>query len=117
MALPGAGRATETGLWASLSRREGLLWTVVVASMLADLTLTYYGIERGLAESNPVARVGLERFGYVVLGALKLLALGVGLACRPLLPRRYTAVVPLSLALPWLAASLINAVVIGIALR
>ncbi|MFC7006929.1 DUF5658 family protein [Halalkalicoccus salilacus] len=117
MALPGAGSTTETGFWAWLSRREGALWAVVVALMLADTLLTYYGIERGLAETNPVARAGLERFGYATLGALKLLALGVALACRPLLPRGYTAVVPLSLALPWFVASLINAVVIGVALR
>jgi hypothetical protein len=41
----------------------------------------------------------------------------VGLACRPLLPRAYTAVVPLGLAIPWIVASLINAFMIATALR
>lgn len=94
-----------------------MLWAVVVASMVVDLLLTYYGVENGLTESNPVARAGLERFGYAALGALKLSALGVGLACRPLLPREYTAVVPLGLVTPWVVASLINAATIGTALR
>ena len=113
-------KATVGGLtdyWGTLSRREGTLWLVVVASMVVDLLLTYYGIERGLAEANPVARAGLDRFGYAALGAIKLVAVGVGLACRPFLPRNYTAVVPLALAIPWIVASLINAVMIGVALR
>jgi hypothetical protein len=104
------------GVWASLSRHEGVLWAVVVASMVADLLLTYHGVENGLRESNPVANAALERFGHAALVALKLFAIGVGLACRPLLPREYVAVVPLGLAIPWVVASLINVVVISTAL-
>lgn len=100
------------GTWATLARHERALWGLVVVSLLADTALTYYGIERGLVEGNPVARFGLERFGYATLGALKLFALGVGLACRPLLPAGYTAIVPLGLAIPWTIASLINATLI-----
>ncbi|ADJ15667.1 DUF5658 family protein [Halalkalicoccus jeotgali] len=103
----------EAGPWASLSRYEPLLWGLVVVSMVADTALTYYGIERGFVEGNPVARVALERFGYVALGALKLLALGVGLAGRTLLPAEYTAIVPLGLAIPWIVASLVNATLIA----
>lgn len=117
MSLQGAVRAPASDLWSVLSRHEGALWGVVAASMVADLLLTYYGVENGLTESNPVARAGFERFGYAALGALKLFALGIGFAFRPLLPRAYTAVVPLGLAIPWVAASLINAVVIGTTLR
>lgn len=117
MSLQGTVRTPASGLWSALSRHEGALWGIVAASLVADLLLTYYGVENGLTESNPVARVGFERFGYAALGALKLFALGVGVACRPLLPRAYTAVVPIGLAIPWVAAALINAVVIGTTLR
>jgi hypothetical protein len=117
MSLQGADSVSGGRLWSALARREDALWAVVVASMIADLLLTYYGVENGLREANPVARAGLERFGYAALGALKLFALGVGLACRPLLPRAYTAVVPLGLAIPWIVASLINAFMIATALR
>ncbi|MCL7417537.1 MAG: hypothetical protein M8354_06825 [Halalkalicoccus sp.] len=102
----------EAGVWAALSRHEAALWGIVVLAMVADTALTYYGIERGLIEGNPVARVALERFGYAALGALKLLALGVGLAGRAVLPVGYTAIVPLGLAIPWTIASLVNAALI-----
>lgn len=104
----------ESGFWATLARREVLLWVFVVVAMIADTLLTYYGLERGFVETNPVARLGLERFGYASLGLFKLLALGVGLACRPLLPRNYVAIVPLGLAIPWTVASLVNLLVIGV---
>ncbi|WP_122089113.1 DUF5658 family protein [Halalkalicoccus subterraneus] len=99
----------EVGIWEALAEHETALWGVVLASMLADTVLTYHGIERGLIEGNPIARFGLERFGYVALGALKLFALGVGFLGRSVLPASYAAVVPLGLAIPWTIASLINA--------
>lgn len=102
----------ESRIWTTLGEYEAVLWGLVVFSMLADTLLTYYGIERGLTEGNPIARYGLEQFGYWALGALKLFALGVGLAGRNLLPDGYTAVVPLGLAIPWTVASLINATLI-----
>ncbi|MEM4781851.1 MAG: hypothetical protein QXG03_09870, partial [Halalkalicoccus sp.] len=61
----------ETGVWATINEHEAALWGLVVCSMVADTLLTYYGIERGLVEGNPIARAGLERFGYAALGALK----------------------------------------------
>jgi hypothetical protein len=102
----------ETGIWRSLNEYEAALWGLVVASMLADTVLTYHGIERGLAEGNPIARFGLEQFGYGALGALKIFALAIGLVGRALLPEGYTAVVPLGLAIPWTIASVINATLI-----
>ncbi len=100
------------GTWGKVSQHEPVLWGLVVVSMVVDTALTYYGLERGLVEGNPVARFGLERFGYVTLGALKILALGVGLVGRTVLPADYTPIVPLGLAIPWTIASLINAVLI-----
>lgn len=102
----------ETGVWEALSGYESVLWGLVVLAMIADTALTYYGIERGFVEGNPVARLAFERFGYVALGALKLLALGVGLVGRAALPVGYTAIVPLGLAIPWTIASLVNAALI-----
>lgn len=104
--------AQETGVWEALGEHEAALWGLVLASMLADTVLTYYGIERGLTEGNPIARYGLEQFGYAALGALKLFAIGVGLLGRSVLPASHTAVVPLGLAIPWTIASLINATLI-----
>lgn len=104
----------EAGFWSVLARHRAVLWAIVVVAMIADTLLTYYGLERGLTETNPVARLGLQRFGYASLGLLKGFALGVGLCCRPLLPRRYSTVVPLGLAIPWIAASVINLVTIGL---
>ncbi|MDL5363630.1 DUF5658 family protein [Halalkalicoccus sp. NIPERK01] len=102
----------EVGVWETLSGYESLLWGAAVVSMVADIVLTYHGIERGLVEGNPIARFALERVGYAALGALKLFALGVGLAGRAVLPTEYTAIVPLGLAVPWTIASLINAALI-----
>ncbi len=104
----------ESRLWATLVRHETVLWVFVIVVMIADTLLTYYGLERGLVETNPVARLGLEQFGYASLGLFKILALGIGLACRPLLPQQYTPVVPLGLAIPWTVASFINLLVIGV---
>lgn len=105
----------EAVVWEALAEHEAPLWGLVVVSTVADTLLTYYGIERGLTEGNPIARFGLERFGYAALGALKLFALGVGLLGRSVLPASYGAVVPLGLAIPWTIASLINATLIVIA--
>lgn len=102
----------EVDAWGVLSRHEPSFWGLVVASMIADTALTYYGIERGFVEGNPIARFALERAGYAALGALKLLALGVGLVGWTVLPAGYTVIVPLGLAIPWTIASLINAALI-----
>lgn len=101
--------STHEGVWETFSGFETELWGLVVVSMVTDTALTYYGLERGLIEGNPIARYALERFGYAALGALKLFALGVGLAGRAVLPPDYRAVVPLGLAIPWVVASVINA--------
>lgn len=107
--------APETGVWATLSDHEEALWALVVGAMLADVLLTYYGLERGFTESNPVARLALERIGYASLAVLKLVALAVGAAGRWALPPGYAVVVPLGLAIPWIIASLVNAALIGLA--
>jgi hypothetical protein len=91
-----------------VGRVERSLWLLVGVVLAGDLLTTYVGLNAGLTESNPVARAAIAQFGFVALVAVKAFAVGVGLVCRPLLPREYTAVVPAGLALPWTAATLLN---------
>jgi hypothetical protein len=93
---------------AGVSGRERLLWFVVVIALVGDLLTTYYGLQLGLSESNPVARTAMERFGFSAMVGLHLLAVGVGLGCRRLLPDRHALLVPAGLAVPWLGAVVIN---------
>lgn len=109
----------ETGVAASLAaaRRtvagvERELWALAAVALVGDLLLTYHGLEQGLREANPVARAAVDRYGYAALGALKAGAVGVAVAGRLAMPRRYGAVVPLALAAPWTAAVLLNAATI-----
>lgn len=85
----------------SPGRLERALWLAVAVALVADVATTYYGLERGLVEGNPVARAALGSLGYAGLGLLKLLALGVAAGCRTALPCRYGAVVPGALAGTW----------------
>ncbi|WP_327052196.1 DUF5658 family protein [Halomicrococcus gelatinilyticus] len=94
--------------WPSVGRVERSLWLVVGITLAGDLLTTYVGLNAGLTESNPVARAAISQFGFVALVAVKAIAVGIGVACRPLLPREYTAVVPAGLALPWVIATLLN---------
>lgn len=87
---------------------ERTLWLVVLAVLVGDLLTTYVGLNAGLTESNPVARSAIARFGFASLVVIKAFAVGVGLGCRALLPRDYTALVPAGLALPWAVAVGIN---------
>ncbi len=101
-----AGRA-----W--LARHERWLWAAVVLALVGDLWLTAYGLSLGYAEVNPLARSVLATHGVAGLGGLKLLALGVGVAGRSALPRRYAPVVPLGLAVPWAFAVCSNAALLA----
>ncbi|WP_244605228.1 DUF5658 family protein [Halorussus halobius] len=93
---------------AGVSRVERALWTLVGVALVADLATTYYGLRLGLRESNPVARTAMQRFGFGAMVGLKLLAVGVGVGCRRLLAGRPGLIVPAALAVPWLAAALVN---------
>ncbi len=94
--------------WFDFDDMERLLWAVVLLAFVGDLLTTYFGLHAGLTESNPVARGALGRFGFLSLVGLKSFALAVGFVCRTLVPRRYTALVPVGLALPWMFAVVIN---------
>ncbi|ELY73225.1 DUF5658 family protein [Natrinema pallidum] len=90
---------------------ESACWLLVAAAIAVDLITTQIGLQAGLIESNPVARDALE-YGVAGALALKAGAIGVGVACRPLLAHPYRPLIPLGLALPWLAAGAWNWVAI-----
>jgi hypothetical protein len=103
--------ATRTTAYASW------LWVVAVASLVADGVLTVYGLRLGLTEVNPVAADLVASVG--VLGALALLkggALTVAVGGWTVMPDDYRGLVPAGLALPWVAASVLNCVAVGLAL-
>jgi hypothetical protein len=92
--------------------RERLVWGLAGLALLADLLTTLYGLRVGLAEANPLVRTALS-VGPVGFLGLKLVAVGVALACRPLLRADRRAVAPAALALVWGGAALANAVAIA----
>ncbi|MFC7080118.1 DUF5658 family protein [Halorussus caseinilyticus] len=106
--LTRTGRRRVTTALASISARERALWALVGVALVGDLLTTYYGLRIGLTESNPVAQAALDQFGFSAMVVLKLFALGVGVACRQLLPDRHGALVPAGLAVPWSAAVVVN---------
>ncbi|MFC6718424.1 hypothetical protein ACFQGT_12355 [Natrialbaceae archaeon GCM10025810] len=87
---------------------ERALWMLVVVSLVGDVATTVVGLRLGLAESNPVARGAIAGYGVFGIVALKGVAVGIGLVCRPVLPRTYRSIVPAGLALPWTVAFLAN---------
>ena len=108
---PTVTHASERRVTAALTGIEGwerTLWILVAVGLVGDLLTTYYGLQVGLSESNPVARAAIEQFGFTAMVALKLFAVGVGLGCRRLLPERHALLVPAGLAVPWLAAVVVN---------
>ncbi|KZN23820.1 hypothetical protein A4G99_13305 [Haladaptatus sp. R4] len=100
-------RYQRTG-WFDFGDVERLLWAVVLHALVGDLVTTYVGLQVGLAESNPVARGALGRFGFLSLVGLKTFALAVGFVCRTLVPRQYVTLVPAGLAFPWVFAVVVN---------
>jgi hypothetical protein len=106
--LTRAGNERVTAMMASVQGWERALWVLVGVALVGDLLTTYYGLKIGLTESNPVARAAIEQFGFSAMVALKLFAVGVGVCCRQLLPERHGLLVPAGLAVPWMAAVVVN---------
>jgi len=101
----------DRGVAATMANVDGwerVLWVLVGVALVGDLLTTYYGLKIGLTESNPVARAAIEQFGFSAMIALKLFAVGVGVCCRQLLPERHGLLVPAGLAVPWMAAVVVN---------
>ena len=92
-----------------LAAVERELWLVVAVTLIVDVWLTHVGLQHGLHEGNPVMRAAIETFGIAVLGLTKIGVLGLAGLTRRLLSEQRGVVVPLGLALPWVAAVVINA--------
>jgi hypothetical protein len=89
---------------------EPWLWGLVGVSLVLDVALTAYGLGLGLEEANPIARALFSMIGVIeAMLLLKGIVLALGIVAWVSLPRRYRAVVPIGIALPWLVASTINA--------
>jgi hypothetical protein len=101
-----AGSVFDTELFDSSGR---WLWSLVAVSFVLDIGLTYYGLDIGLREGNPVARAFFEAFGVVEsMVLMKSVVVGMALAAWVSIPERYRPVIPIGVALPWLVASAIN---------
>ena len=87
---------------------ERILWILVFVSLVGDIVTTVIGLQLGLSESNPVARQAIDGFGIGGLLGLKLIAVGIAIACRPLLPVTYRPIIPAGLAIPWTIAMVAN---------
>jgi len=95
----------------TLAGVEGYLWGVLVVALLADVVLTGYGLQHGLSEGNPAMRLAIDVAGIAALLGAKLAVVGFGVAVRQFLGDR-GAVVPLGLAVPWVGAATVNAVLL-----
>jgi len=91
-----------------LAAVERELWLVVAVTLVIDVWLTHVGLQHGLHEGNPVMRVAIETFGIAVLALTKVAVLGLAGLTRRALSEQRGVVVPLGLALPWVAAVVIN---------
>lgn len=100
-----------------LADHEARLWGVVIATCLADIVLTTYGLRLGLAEGNPLAAALVGQVGALpALALLKTGAVAVAVAGWAVVPEDYRALIPTGIALPWVVASAANAVTIGLEL-
>jgi|AntRauTorcE11898_2_1112593.scaffolds.fasta_scaffold31986_1 hypothetical protein len=105
------GRTWLERRYAELSRVELGLWLVVLSTLTLDVVLTYVGLRSGLSEGNPVMGYAFEHVGFAVLGLVKVVVLGTAGLAREFAPK-YGPVIPLGLAIPWLAASVVNYVLL-----
>ena len=109
---PGESEGEAVATWLerySVSRTEQLLWVVVLMALVADAALTLYGLSIGLQELNPVARFAIDTMGVFGIVSLKGGAVGLALMGRWVTPDSHAVLVPATLAVPWVVASMVNA--------
>lgn len=95
-------------------RRAWLLWGSVLLALALDSVLTWYGLQRGLTEGNPLVRSLVEAYGApVALATTKAAVVAVGLLAWRTLPAGPRAVVPIGLSIPWWAAVCVNVVMLS----
>jgi uncharacterized membrane protein len=116
-AWPTIGGTRLDALATRTTTHASVLWLVAVATLVADGALTVYGIRLGLTEVNPVAAGLIADVGVVpALAILKGVAVAVAVVGWVVMPADYRGLVPAGLALPWAFASVVNVVVVGLAL-
>lgn len=105
-------RSTGDGSFLTrLHEHERSLWVVVAVGFVGDTLLTYYGLQFGMYELNPVMRASIGALGILAgILAVKLIAVLTGLCLRGRVRRRLRPVVPAVLAVPWLVGAAVNAV-------
>lgn len=113
LSVPTRWSSHDQPLLRLLNQYERELWFVTLSAMLIDVTLTVHGLQLGLRELNPVARAALDSVGVLGLYGLKAVALLLGAVCVFVIPKRYTPLVPLGLAIPSVLAVVINTTVIS----
>lgn len=92
---------------------ERHLWVIVALSFVADVHLTYVGLQHGLTEGNPVIRWVIAHLGIGALIVVKLAVITLAALVRWHRPR-HGPVVPLGLAVPSATAVALNAVTLGV---
>lgn len=105
------GDGDRAGVLDRLAAHERVLWLVLAVALAGDAVLTWYGLQHGLTEANPVMRAAMAWVG--VVGGILLVkagAMAVAVLAHRRLSRALRPVVPTAMALPWLAAAGINAV-------
>lgn len=95
-------------LTAELVPIERSLWALAVATAALDVLLTYWGLEAGLTEGNPLVASLLESLGITALVALKAGVFALAGLARWVRPT-WGPWLPLGLAVPWLLAAGVNA--------
>ncbi|AFK19221.2 MULTISPECIES: DUF5658 family protein [Haloferax] len=105
--IPRAGMIQE--LLSDVVHGDHGLWLVTMLALVLDVLTTLYGLGQGLTELNPVVIKLIPSFGPVgSLLLLKLVVLAVALVAWEMLPTRYRAAIPISVAVPWGVAGLMN---------
>jgi len=97
----------------ALGRYETLIWTVAVCAALGDVVTTAYGLQLGLTEGNPVMHALIAQSGIAGLVGSKLFVIVLAFAIGTVLfDDKRRVVVPIGLAIPWLAVTVSNAVLL-----
>lgn len=94
----------------TLAAHERSLWGLLAVALVADAALTWYGLQQGLTEANPVVAAAMAWLGVAGgITVVKGLALAVAGLARVSVSPETAPVVPLAMAIPWGLAALINA--------
>lgn len=107
----GDGRGPLGGGVTGVVPAERLLWTLVVVALVLDVALTYWGLQLGLVEWNPVMRWAIAALGFPSLALSKVAVVGMGGVIRSA-EVVWAPAIPLGIGLPWTAAVVLNLVIL-----